>query len=75
MTTMYSILPKDSYKGYLYGDVSTNGKKPLLANDSVDVAYAILSSYDDARIYSDYTSKNNDTVVVYRLVTRSNPTR
>ncbi|MBQ7007468.1 MAG: M56 family metallopeptidase, partial [Oscillospiraceae bacterium] len=75
MVTMYAILPKDNYKGYSYGEVSTDGKKPLLANDSVDVAYAILSSYDDARIYSDYTSKNNDTVVVYRLVTRSNPTR
>ena len=53
MVTMYAILPKDNYKGYSYGEVSTDGKKPLLANDSVDVAYAILSSYDDARIYSD----------------------
>ena len=75
MATRYAILPKDNYKGYSYGDVSTDGKKPLLANDSVDVAYAILSSYDDARIYADYKSEYNDTVVVYRLVTRSEPTR
>ena len=73
--TMYTPLPKDNYKGYLNGVIHTNGKKELLANDSVELMYVILSSYDDGGIYTNYKDEKNDTLVVYRLVTRSKPTR
>lgn len=73
-TTRYSTLPKDTYKGYLNGVINTNGKKELLANDSVELMYIALSDYDDGGIRTDYKSEYNDTVVVYRLVTSSVPT-
>lgn len=73
--TRYVTLPKDTYKGYMNGYVSTDGKKELLANDSVDLMYVVLSSYENGAAYTNYKDEKNDTVIVYKLVTSSVPTR